>query len=245
MKFNDQSEYAVRCEWGLQGIQCLAPISDVIIIVDVLSFSTSVEIATAGGAIVFPYRWNDDSAAEFANASGALLAGQRGSSGYSLSPVSLMKIESGTKLVLPSPNGAELTLQAGNAVTLAGSLRNCRTIAEAINSRSGTVSLIPAGERWADGGLRPAIEDLIGVGAIISYLNGSRSPEAETALAAFEGARPVLADMLMACSSGKELIDRGFRGDVEIAAQLDVSETVPEFKNEAYTNQSISLRSAS
>ena len=120
---------------------------------------------------------------------GALLAGQRGSSGYSLSPVSLMKIESGTKLVLPSPNGAELTLQAGNAVTLAGSLRNCRAIAEVVNLRGGTVSLIPAGERWADGGLRPAIEDLIGAGAIISYFGMAVARlKRKRRLAAFEGA---------------------------------------------------------
>jgi 2-phosphosulfolactate phosphatase len=34
----DQSEYQVRCEWGLQGLRQLGPISDVVIIVDVLSY---------------------------------------------------------------------------------------------------------------------------------------------------------------------------------------------------------------
>jgi len=33
----DQSEYALRCEWGAQGVAQLAPISDVLIVVDVLS----------------------------------------------------------------------------------------------------------------------------------------------------------------------------------------------------------------
>ena len=81
-----QSEFDVRCEWGLHGVELLAPISDVVVIVDVLSFSTCVDIATADGAAVFPYRFNDDSARDYARARGALLAGRRGSaSEYSLS----------------------------------------------------------------------------------------------------------------------------------------------------------------
>jgi 2-phosphosulfolactate phosphatase len=237
MIFTDQSEFAVRCEWGLRGIETLASISDAVITVDILSFSTSVDVATARGAIVFPYRWNDESAIEFAKAHGALLAGARGSGGFSLSPASLAKIETETKLVLPSPNGSELTLRAGKAMTLAGSLRNCRAIAQAVNRRGGTVAVIPAGERWDNGNLRPAIEDLVGAGAIISYLQGNRSPEAEIALAAFERTQSVLLRTLMECSSGKELINRGFREDVEIAAQLGVSDAVPVFNHLTYTNQ--------
>jgi hypothetical protein len=33
-------------------------------IVDVLSFSTSGKIATNNGAIIFPYKWKDESALE-------------------------------------------------------------------------------------------------------------------------------------------------------------------------------------
>ena len=51
----DQDDYDVRCEWGLHGVQRLAPISDAVIIVDVLSFSTSVVIAVERGAVIFPY----------------------------------------------------------------------------------------------------------------------------------------------------------------------------------------------
>ena len=48
----------------------LAP-ADVTIVVDVLSFSTCVDVATARGAAILPYSWsdwNDPSAAEFAKA---------------------------------------------------------------------------------------------------------------------------------------------------------------------------------
>src|SRR5919205_362863 len=58
----DQQEFDIRCEWGAHGVAVLAPISDVIIIIDVLRFSTSVDVAVTQGAVVFPYRWRDDTA---------------------------------------------------------------------------------------------------------------------------------------------------------------------------------------
>ncbi len=43
-------------EWGLAGVEALAPHSDVMIIVDVLSFTTCVDIAIGRGGVVYPYR---------------------------------------------------------------------------------------------------------------------------------------------------------------------------------------------
>lgn len=51
----DQAECDIRCEWGQQGVESLAPSSEVVIIVDILSFSTCVDIAVGRGARVFPY----------------------------------------------------------------------------------------------------------------------------------------------------------------------------------------------
>ena len=62
----DQSGFDVRCEWGENGVRHLAYGADAVIIVDVLSISTCVEIAASRGAVVFPYRWKDESAAAFA-----------------------------------------------------------------------------------------------------------------------------------------------------------------------------------
>lgn len=58
MSYNQQ-EFDIRLEWGIRGVEQLSPISDVVIIVDILSFSTCVDIATANGALVYPYRWKD------------------------------------------------------------------------------------------------------------------------------------------------------------------------------------------
>jgi 2-phosphosulfolactate phosphatase len=158
----DQAEYDLRCEWGLAGVQTLAPISDVLIVVDVLVFSTAVDIAVARGASVLPYRWRDSSAEAFAKSKGALLASPRSAGGYSLSPPSLQSIPAGTALVLPSPNGSTLCLMAGAATTFTACLRNCRAVAAHACACGSRIAVVPAGEQWGDGALRPAIEDLIG-----------------------------------------------------------------------------------
>jgi 2-phosphosulfolactate phosphatase len=158
----DRTDFEVRCEWGEKGILQLAPISDVIIIVDVLSFSTCIEIASSQGAIVFPYQWQDESAKEFAQSVGAELAHKRGSDGYSLSPASLIQISKGTRLVLPSPNGSALSLATKATVTLTGCLRNSKAVALAAMNYGQHITVIPAGERWSDGSLRPSFEDLMG-----------------------------------------------------------------------------------
>jgi 2-phosphosulfolactate phosphatase len=231
----DQSDSAIRCEWGLHGVEALAPISDVVIIVDVLSFSTCVEIAVNRGATVFPYRWKDESAIEFAKQKNAILAGARGEGKYSLSPGSLVHIQPGERIVLPSPNGGTLTLATGTTPTLAGSLRNASAVAKYAKSLGTRIAVIPAGERWEDDSVRFAVEDFIGAGAIISALRGTRSPEAEAAMDAFENARRELPGALRRSSSGKELIGRCFPEDVEIASPLDVSTVVPVFRDGAFS----------
>lgn len=232
--YYDQSEFEIRCEWGAEGVTQLAPTSDAVVIVDVLSFSTAVEIAVGRGAVVYPYRWRDDTAAAYAETVGALLANPSREGSYSLSPASLMTIPAGTRLVLPSPNGATLTLATGEVPTFAGCLRNARAVAEAARKIGRRISVIPAGERWKDGSLRPAIEDLVGAGAIVHYLGGRKSPEAAIAEAAFLSTRESLPSVLRECSSGKELIGKGFPEDVELAVELDASECVPALVQSAY-----------
>jgi 2-phosphosulfolactate phosphatase len=87
------------------------------------------------------------------------------------------------------------------------------------------------GEHWPDGSLRPAIEDLIGAGAIIAALAQPTNPEAELALAAFQFAKPNLSRILNGCASGLELHDRGYPQDIALAADLDCSLVAPSLHN--------------
>lgn len=212
-----QEHAACRCEWGPGAVTALAP-ADVTIVVDVFSFTTCVDVATSRGAVILPYPWNDPSAAESAAAHGAELAGRRGKARYSLAPESYLEAPAGLRCVLPSPNGAQVTLLAAQTspVVFAGCLRNARAVAAAAACAGSSFNVVPAGERWPDGTLRPALEDWLGAGAILHHLPGVRSPEAE------------------ARASGREMEGRGNVRDKRIAGQLDVSDCAPRFERAAY-----------
>lgn len=234
----EQRGFGLRFGWGPNGLRRLAPDAAWVIIIDVLSFSTSVDVAVGRGAVVLPYRWHDGSEQDYARGNDAVVAERSPQPGrLSLRPSSLVEIESGLRLVLPSPNGSALTFGAedvGAQRVVVGCLRNAAAVAEAVTATDGDdVAVIAAGERWrgSTGPLRPAIEDLLGAGAILAALAKSStlvpSPEARTSIAAFVDARPDLAGRLRDCGSGRELIGRGFGPDVELAADLDVSRCVP------------------
>jgi 2-phosphosulfolactate phosphatase len=235
--YYDQSAYDIRCEWALAGIAHLARSASAVVIIDVLSFTTAVDVAVSRSAIVYPFRWDrrdSDTLQAFAQSNGAVAAGSRVGYGYSLSPASLANINPGTRLVLPSPNGSTLTLAVEGLPVFAGCLRNATTVARAVEGYGPGILLVPAGERWPDGTLRPSIEDLIGAGAIIARLPGTMSPEARIALAAFRSVEAVLRETLRESVSGRELIERGFAEDVELAADLGASDTAPMLIDGAY-----------
>src|SRR5437016_8033524 len=160
-------EYApCRCEWGTEGLAALAP-ADVTIIVDVFSFTTCVDVALGAGATILPYRWDDPSAADYAARNNAELAGKRRQARYSLAPGCYVDAPAGLRCVLPSPNGARITLEAAGScsVLLAACLRNARAVAVAAQRLGRTFNLIPCGERVGSGALRRAPDDRLAAGA--------------------------------------------------------------------------------
>jgi 2-phosphosulfolactate phosphatase len=207
-----------------------------------------------------------ESAAEFARSHRAELAvGRRAVSAarpWSLSPAALRRAPFVPRLVLPSPNGSAICAAAaegagvgagvglgagtgvgagagaGGVTVITGCLRNAAAVGRFLRGSPGPVTVIAAGERWPDGSLRPALEDLLGAGAILAALRdrgaGSFSPEAEAARACFEATTDIAA-AVSGCASGRELIEGGFGEDVAIAAEIGACLVVPVLTDGAFT----------
>ncbi len=227
MAYYSQEPYRVACEWGVSGIQNMSASFDVTVVIDVLSFCTAIDVAASRGATVFPFRWKDEKADDFGRSLDAHVAQVRGAGTYSLSPETLTRLGPGDRLVLPSQNGAMLSLAARSKVVMAACLRNRRAVADWIARADCRVLVAPAGERWPDDSLRPAIEDVLGAGAICSLLGERQlSPECRAAAATFDALCGDLRATMLDCTTGRELSERGYEGDVHYAAELDCSSAV-------------------
>jgi 2-phosphosulfolactate phosphatase len=210
------------------------------IIVDVLRFTSAVEAATSRGAVVFPYRWADDGAQDYAESVDAALANSSQRDGPSLSPRSLLTLEPEDRVVLPSPNGATCALLAARAgsTVIASCLRNADAVGRELEDYEGLITVVACGERWPDGTLRPALEDLLGAGAVLSKLGGQPSLDARSAIAAWSDAQHRVAAAIISCSSGEELQRKGATDDVIYCSQVNVSRVVPVLINGAFRSAS-------
>jgi 2-phosphosulfolactate phosphatase len=274
-----QAGYDLRFEWGPAGAAAVAPGAAVVVVVDVLSFTTTLALAVERGIAVMPYPWRDAAerdaavarsamspgpgreaaehgaavgrpttspgtwrdAGEVAAEQGAVVAVGRSQAGpgeISLSPQTLVDPPVGVRrLVLPSPNGSAISvaLAATGATVVGASLRNARAAAGWVERAAGgrPVAVIAAGERWPDGSLRPAVEDLWGAGAVIDALAGTRSISAEATVArtAYASVAGSLSDALPRTGSGVELDRSGFGGDVRLAMEESVSDAVPVLRD--------------
>ncbi|MGL4174662.1 MAG: 2-phosphosulfolactate phosphatase [Dermatophilaceae bacterium] len=235
----DQAPHGIRVDWGSRGAhELVAGGVAHVVVVDVLSFTTSVGVAVSRGMTVRPHPWHDRSGHELAARSGAVCAVGRAVAGpgdVSLSPASIAAAQGISRLVLPSPNGSAIcsALADAGVEVVTASLRNAPAAGRWLAARLGASGIVAAGERWRDdGSLRPAIEDLWGAGAVVDALlvhrpDAGPSPEAAVALAAWHAASGVLAHQLGTCASGIELRERGFGDDVAVAADHGADDVVP------------------
>lgn len=240
--FFDQSPYEIKVDWGIRGAKEAAIREEILIIVDVLSFSSTVIAAMENEALIHPFPPPiNEKAKKYADQLGADLVVGRAEAiktgKHSLSPNSFKADDRGKLYVLCSLNGAAC-VEAAKKVPglLMGSLRNAQAVAEAaleLKKKTGKpITIIPCGERWEnvsadENELRPAIEDYLGAGAIISSLEGTLSPEAFVCKQAFQGSKHELSNLIRNCGSGRELKERGFAKDVEYCLQLNASSIVP------------------
>ncbi len=264
---HDQHGADVRFEWGRHGLDSLlAGGVRTIVVVDVLRFTTTVDVACSRGAGVTPWPQDDPGAADETARRGAVLAQQAPPGGDtsqpSLSPVSMRNLQPGDHILLPSPNGAAVSRRAavaaeGGVTVLAACLRNAAAVAAAVTAFP--LGVVAAGERWADGSLRLAVEDAWGAGAVISALTQPSETDPALGLLALFGEavqprQPAPAStgralspeaawvaagvpddpgtLLAATASGRVLTEAGWSLDIEVAAARGVSQTVPRLDSD-------------
>ena len=237
-----QGDFNVRLDWGPIG--AMATQAVVAVIVDVLGFSTSVTVAVERGMHVFPYRWTGVRAVQFAATHDAVLAVGRleaTKEAHSLRPHSrrpgFWPVKRSRVWFCRRRTGRRSRRRSkGDSSVALGCLRSARAVAEwlvpAVEAER-SIAVIAAGERWSyDTSLRPALEDHLGAGAILSALvalghGDGFSPEAWAAAALFDASPGSLRERMHDCVGGRELTSKGFRDDVDVAADLNSSSVVP------------------
>jgi 2-phosphosulfolactate phosphatase len=226
-----------RLDWGSTGAAELSRACAVLVVVDVLSFSTAVDVAVARYTRVHPFPW-----------AGVVAAGRSEVTAdrpWSLSPAALRRAPAVADLVLPSPNGAAICAAAASTgiPVYSACLRNARAVAGWLRAHGygrpdSAVGVVAAGELWPDGTLRPCVEDLLGAAIVIDGLASGEvrlSVEAAVALAAL-AAVPDVPAAVNGCVSGQELLAAGYADDVAVAVEIDSSSVVPALRSGAFSD---------
>ena len=123
-----QDGFDIRCGWGPEAIEVLAPEVSAIVLVDVLRFTTALDVAVSLGARVYSAPWPMASTA--APSPTVEVADGSGPRRLSLSPPTLSELSPGDALVLPSPNGSHCSALAGahGATVFGASLRDRKSV---------------------------------------------------------------------------------------------------------------------
>lgn len=204
---------AVLLAWGDAGARKLATVSDVVVLVDVLRFTTAVSMLCARGCAV----------EVGADASGDLLC-----------PTRIDEIAASSQVVVGSVNGSAIasTLDDVEVPVVAASLVNARAVADYLRDFD-VVALVPCGEMTDNGLRRASYEDALGAGAVASYLPHGGNPAVDGVRNAFHGATN-LPEVLLHTMSGRELVERGHADDVERAGALDSVPVVPVLSHRVF-----------
>jgi 2-phosphosulfolactate phosphatase len=204
----DQRRYQIRHDWGIAGLQRLAP-ADVVVVVDVLRFSTTVTDAVARGETV-PL----DASAHAVSINGAAVADAAGGTGAVVLLGCLRNAGAVADAVL------DIQRRRGERTSIA------------------VIAAGELAGRGPDAPLRFAVEDQLGAGAVIDALGAlgldHTSPESAAACESFRGLRGAVRHLLTASGSGQELLDRDAREEVLNAAAVDAARPLrPEAPDEA------------
>jgi 2-phosphosulfolactate phosphatase len=159
-----------------------------------------------------------------------------GNSPGALNPTS----HAGRTLFMSTTNGTRAIIAARSAkLLLIGALVNASAVARAVVKSGLDVTLLCAGTNG-----EPAIEDVIGAGAVIDAIGGGAELEpdvAQMALRLFRGARNDLRNAIAEGTGGRNVIAAGLDPDIDFAARLDQFDMVGRVEGagvvSVYSNQ--------
>ena len=242
----NQHPHRCRLEWGRRGVREAAARGDIIVIVDVLRFSSCAAAAVERGASVYPCAWDGEAGALAERIGGSVAVAPAGSrAGFALVPT-FTEAASGQTIVLRTANGAECTLlAAASPHVFAGALLNASAVAAAVarllEAGDLCVTVVACGERLSDPtdgeAISFAIEDYLGAGAILAALDRDLSAEARVCVGAFERSRGDVLELLLDSASGRQLRGWGLEADALFAGRLDACTAVPVLRDWRYERQ--------
>lgn len=208
-----QANYQVRLDWGMPGLERLAP-AHVVVVVQTLGLSArAIGAAEQGGA--------NEAVAADADAADR---------------VALAAAERGAHVVVGGLRNAAAVAAHVLAVQHDRADRTSIAVVAVGQPAVVTGGSTTAGENAPD--LRFAVEDLLGAGAVIAALGDlgidHASPDAAVAAEGFRALRGAVRHLLTASGTGRLLADAGERDTVLAAAERDAASVVPVLRAGVY-----------
>lgn len=203
-----QYDYQVRLDWGLDGLVRVGD-ADIVVVVDVLRFSTTVIRAIEDGQ-----DFALDAAAHAVSINGASIAEAAGRS------------------------GAIVLLGGLRNATAIARVAYAEQTRRGTRTRIAVIACGELTGRGIEAHVRFAVEDQLGAGAVIDALAAEgidhSSPEAAVAGESFRALRRAVTHLVSASGSGRELVAAGRRDDVLAAAAVDAASVVPVLRGGAF-----------
>jgi 2-phosphosulfolactate phosphatase len=212
-----------------------------VVVIDIIRASTTITVALLHGcAAIVPARTlREAKAMALALGDGTLVAGERAAARMAGADLGNSPVEYGRErvegktVVLTTSNGTRaIRAIEGARDVIACAFLNVSAAARWLRRAGPDVLIVCAGRHG-----RFCLEDAVGAGMLIDRLSRDSDRPLEPSDAAraahqlYAANRGGLLEMLRGCEWGRDITQKGFGGDLEICAQVDLTDVVPTMRN--------------
>lgn len=241
---------SVGFDWGFNGIKRAVRKGDIIIVVDILRFTSTAVTATANDFTIYPSSSTEETGTLLKKYN-AQVASKDPISKYSLSPLSFLE-KSPENVILVSPNGAKCSRLASNSKhAFVGAFLNMKSIGRHVSALAKkmkkNVTVVGAGEITLGHiemiGIEKklvnqknkeyfCLEDMLGSGGIISEMRIKKTEKALFAEKWFKKTKDNLVDIVSTTVGGRHLIETGRKNEVEFCLFINKYPCVPKIEGD-------------